>query len=142
MSALRQRAIKLLARREHTRAELAAKLKPYGAEDEIETVVSELAGSGLQSDERFAESYIRSRSALLGASRLRQALRQKGVASELIDVHVTELPAELDRARTVWQKKFPAAPINRNEWARQARFLQSRGFSSQIVCAILKEIEA
>ena len=142
MSELRQRAIRLLARREHTRAELTAKLMPHGTTDEIDTVLNELAASGLQSDARFAEAFVRARSARLGSSSLRHTLRQKGVADDLIDSQVADLPAEIDRARTLWQKKFPAAPASRNEWARQARFLQSRGFSSQVVCSILKESES
>lgn len=138
---LRQRALKLLARREHTRAELARKLATHGEPKDIDIVLNELAGSGLQSDERFAESYLRGQSARLGAARLRQTLRQKGVAAELIDGRIEDLPDELERARAVWQKKFPAAPADRNDWARQARFLQGRGFSIDTIRKLLKEIE-
>lgn len=146
MNELRQRAVRLLARREHTRAELAGKLAAYGGQEEIDTVLNELSGSGLQSDARFAESWLRSQAARLGAARLRQTLRQKGVASELIDAQVAklsvELPDELDRARTVWQKKFSAVPADRNDWARQARFLQGRGFSVSIIRKLLQEVVA
>lgn len=142
---LRQRAVKLLARREHTRAELVRKLAPLGTQEDIEIVLNELAGSGLQSDARFAESWLRSQAGRLGAARLRQTLRQKGVSPDLIADQVAklsnELPDELGRARTVWQKKFPAAPADRSEWARQARFLQSRGFSVEIIRKLLKECE-
>jgi regulatory protein len=139
---LRQRAVRLLARREHTRAELARKLAALGTPEEIDTVLNELAGSGLQSDARFAESYLRSQSARLGAARLRQTLRQKGVSPDLITDHVEDLPDELERARAVWQKKFSAAPADRGDWARQARFLQGRGFSVEIIRKLLKETEA
>jgi regulatory protein len=139
---LRQRAVRLLARREHTRAELARKLAALGTPEEIDTVLNELAGSGLQSDARFAESYLRSQSARLGAARLRQTLRQKGVSPDLIADHVEDLPGELERARAVWQKKFSAAPADRSDWARQARFLQGRGFSVEIIRKLLKETEA
>ena len=139
MNELRQRAVKLLARREHTRAELARKLATHGTQEEIETVLNELAGSGLQSDARFVESYLRSQAGRLGAARLRQTLRQKGVAAELITLHVEELPDELERARTVWEKKFSVSPADHNDWARQARFLQGRGFSVEIIRKLLKE---
>jgi regulatory protein len=139
---LRQRAIKLLARREHTRAELARKLAPHGNRDEIDTVLNELAASGLQSDARFAESYIRSQAARLGAARLRQTLRQKGVATELVSSHVADMPDELERARSVWVKKFTASPADAREWAQQARFLQGRGFSSEVIRKLLREIDA
>jgi regulatory protein len=142
---LRQRAVKLLARREHTRAELTRKLAPHGSQEEIDIVLNELAGSGLQSDARFAESYLRSQAGRLGVARLRQTLRQKGVAGELITDHVAklsnELPDELERARAVWQKKFSAAPADRSDWARQARFLQGRGFSVEIIRKLMKKGE-
>ncbi|MEW6512440.1 MAG: recombination regulator RecX [Pseudomonadota bacterium] len=141
MTDLRQRAVKLLARREHTRAELQRKLAPHGTQEEIDIVLNELAGSGLQSDARFAESYLRSQAGRLGAARLRQTLRQKGVAPDLIADQVEDLPDEFERARAVWQKKFSAAPADRSDWARQARFLQSRGFSVEIIRKLLKEVE-
>jgi regulatory protein len=138
---LRQRAVKLLARREHTRAELARKLASHGSQEEIDIVLNELAGSGLQSDARFAASYLHSQAGRLGAARLRLTLRQKGVSPDLISDHVGELPDELERARAVWQKKFVAAPASHNDWARQARFLQGRGFSVEIIRKLLKECE-
>ncbi|MBS3934812.1 MAG: recombination regulator RecX [Sulfuritalea sp.] len=146
MSDLTRRAVSLLARREYSRAELARKLAPLATPDEIETVLDELARAGLQSDARFAESYFRSQAARLGVARLRQTLRQKGVAAELIDERIArlsnELPDELERARAVWQKKFAAAPVDRGDWARQARFLQGRGFSVEVIRKLLKDPEA
>jgi regulatory protein len=140
---LRQRAIGLLARREHTRAELLRKLAPHGTPEEIEIVLTELAATGLQSDARFAESYIRSQAARLGASRLRQALRTKGVATELIETQFdsAELPEEVERARAVWNRKFATTPADAREWAKQARFLQGRGFAAETIRRLLKEIE-
>jgi regulatory protein len=141
VSGLRQRAVSLLARREHTRAELARKLSPHGTSEEIATVLNELARTGLQSDARFAESYVRSQAARLGTARLRQTLRTKGVATELIESGLIDLPDERERAREVWGKKFPAPPIDAREWAKQARFLQGRGFSSEVIRQLLKDIE-
>lgn len=139
MSELRARAVRLLARREHTRAELARKLASYGSAEEIASVLDELARAGLQSDARFAESYVRSQAARLGAARMQQTLRQKGVAAELVDAQMRALPDETQRARAVWQKKFAAPPADAREWARQARFLQGRGFSAEAIRRLLKE---
>ena len=86
MSSLRQRAIRLLAQREHTKLELARKLAAHGTSDEIDTVLAELETSQLQSDARFAEAYVRSQARRLGASRLRQNLKTRGVNGELIDM--------------------------------------------------------
>jgi regulatory protein len=142
LNELRKRAIGLLARREHTRVELFRKLAPHGTPEEIDAVLNELARAGLQSDARFAESYVRSQAARLGAARLRQSLRTKGVANELIESGLGDLPDEMDRARAFWMKKFAAPPADARTWAKQARFLQGRGFSSEIIRKLLKEIEA
>lgn len=131
--------MRLLARREHTRAELARKLAPHGTPEDIDTVLNALAASGLQSDVRFAESYVRSQAARLGAARLRQTLRTKGIAGELIDAQVIDLPDEMERARLVWQKKFAVPPADARDWARQARFLQGRGFSGEVIRRLLKD---
>jgi regulatory protein len=135
---LRSRAIKLLARREHTRAELARKLAPIGTPEDIDAVLTELERSGLLSDARAASAYVRSHAARFGAARLRQTLRSKGVAGEVIAAEVSELPDELGRARDIWAKKFGSTPTDARDWARQARFLQSRGFSSDVIRRLLK----
>jgi regulatory protein len=140
-SELRARAIRLLARREHSRAELMAKLSAHGSEEEIDHVLNDLQGSGLLSDARFAEAWVRSRSGRDGLARLRQSLRQKGIGDELIAASVGELPDEQSRAREVWAKKFGAAPTDAREWAKQARFLQGRGFSVDVIRRLLKNTD-
>ena len=139
MNELRSRAIRLLARREHTRAELAGKLASHGTQEEIETVLADLERSGLLSDARAASAWVRSHAARFGAARLRQTLRTKGVAGELIEAQVAGLPDEIERAREVWARKFGTAPADTREWAKQARFLQSRGFSSDVIRRLLKD---
>ena len=137
---LRQQAIKLLARREHTRVELARKLAGLGTQEEIAGVLAEMESLQLQSDDRAAENYLRSNASRLGASRLRQTLKTRGVASEMIDAQMAQadLPEEIDRARAAWSRKFSEVPANQKEWARQARFLQSRGFASDIIRRLFK----
>jgi lipopolysaccharide export system ATP-binding protein len=138
---LRQQAIRLLARREHTRVELARKLADFGTREEIDAVLADMEASQLQSDNRTAENYLRSNASRLGASRLRHTLKSRGVAPETIDEQLAQadLPDELERARAAWSRKFSAAPANPKEWARQARFLQSRGFAGDIVRRLLKQ---
>jgi regulatory protein len=140
VSELRQRAIRLLARREHTRAELATKLSAYGIPEEISIVLDQLQQSGLLSDTRFAESYLRSKSSRLGIARLRYALRNKGVSSEAVEASLAgaDLPSELERARALWLRKFGELPVDAREWARQARFLQTMGFTSDVIRRLLK----
>jgi regulatory protein len=136
---LRQQAIRLLARRDHTRAELAGKLGGQGTAEELETVLADLEQRGLLSDERAAAAYVRGHAGRLGAARLRQTLRTRGVPAETIEAQMAELPAELERAREVWAKKFGTVPADAREWAKQARFLQSRGFSGEIIRRLLKD---
>jgi regulatory protein len=140
LNILRSRAIRLLARREHSRAELARKLAAHGAQEEIDAVINELQASQLQSDARFAESYVQAHAARWGGMRLRQKMAASGLARELIDAQLARagLPDELTRAREVWARKFSAAPADAKEWARQARFLQGRGFASETIRRLLK----
>jgi regulatory protein len=140
---LRQQAIKLLARREHTRAELARKLVGHGTQEEIDAVLADMEASQLQSDDRTAENYLRSNASRLGASRLRHTLKTRGVAPEMIEEQMAQadLPEEIERARAAWSRKFSAAPANPKEWARQARFLQSRGFATDIIRKLLKALK-
>ncbi|WP_131112329.1 recombination regulator RecX [Sulfuricystis thermophila] len=142
MSDLYARAVRLLARREHTRAELLHKLAAHGTPDEIEMVLNQLAAAGLQSDVRFTESYLRAKANRQGPTRLRQTLRTKGVDEALIEAQMANLPDELERARDVWAKKFPSPPANLQEWVKQARFLQGRGFSADVIRKLLKEIDS
>jgi regulatory protein len=141
MNALRSLAIKLLARREHTRAELKAKLAAQATPEELEIVLADLEHSGLLSDARAAAAYVRGHAGRFGAARLRQTLRTKGVAAELIAAEVAELPDEIERAREIWAKKFGTVPADAREWAKQARFLQSRGFASDLIRRLLKNPE-
>ena len=140
MNALRQQAIRLLARREYTRAELRKKLGDEGSTEEIDAVLADLVSRGLLSDERAIASYLRGHGARFGAARLRQTLRDKGVEDDAIAAGMAEieLPDELDRARTIWQRKFQNPPQDQREWARQARFLQLRGFEVDVIRRLLK----
>lgn len=128
----------LLARREHTRAELERKLSIHGSRDEIAVVLDRLQQRNLQSDARFAEAYVSARQARLGSFKLRHDLRARGVSDELIDRALAE-PGEdeLTRARVVWQRKFDGPPADAREFAKQARFLHSRGFGADILKKLL-----
>ena len=140
---LRGRAIKLLARREHSRAELAKKLALFGPTEEINSVLDQLEHNGLLSDARMAAAYVRGHAARFGAARLGQNLRTKGISNELIEASLSQIEVldEKQRAGTIWQRKFGVKPHDPREWARQARFLQGRGFSTEIICKLLKAPE-
>jgi regulatory protein len=132
---LRERALAYLARREHSRAELARKLERAGfPAGDIAVLLNEFEEKTWLSDRRFAESWAADHRAKAGSVKLAYELRQHGVASEIIDaVLAAACDDELERAREVWKKKFGTPPANTAETARQIRFLQSRGFTRQTI---------
>ncbi len=136
----RRRALELIARREHTRAELRRKLGTAGTAEAIVTLLNELERAGLVSDARFVEVFVAARRARCGDIKLRHELRKKGVAEDLIDGALRVMDAdEPQRARAVWERKFGAPPASGAEYARHARFLQSRGFSPSVVREVLRK---
>jgi len=141
--ALKSRALRLLSGREHSRAELARKLGSEANREELDGLLDRLESLDLLSDARFAQSYVRSRQARLGDRRLRMELKQKGVPDYLIDAALTDAADtdDLSRARDVWQKKYGRQPADPREWAKQARFLQGRGFAADVIHRILKDCD-
>ncbi len=136
---LKARAVGYLSRREHARDELARKLRPY-AEDpaEIEAVLDALQREGWQSNERFAQGLVHRRAALRGTARIVQELRQHGLDDHLVAQASARLKAtEHERAQAVWAKRYGTKPVDRNDYARQARFLAGRGFSSETIRRVL-----
>jgi len=132
---LRERALGLLARREHSRIELIRKLERAGfSRDDIDPLLDAFEAKNWLSDRRFAESYVADHRARAGSIKLAYDLRQRGVGDGIIEsVLGDHRDSELDRAREVWQKKFGTAPADMAEKARQIRFLQSRGFTSEVI---------
>ena len=132
--------MRFLARREYSRAELHARLLPYATpEDNVDAVLDELAKRGMLSDARAAEQMVNARRARFGVQRIAHELRQKGIGDELISAALPQLKAgELDAAREVWQKKFGTVPQDAKEKAKQMRFLQSRGFSMEVIFKVMK----
>ncbi|MDA8360876.1 MAG: regulatory protein RecX [Gammaproteobacteria bacterium] len=125
-------ALGLLARREYSLAELRQRLALRGYADCAGEVVSQLAEQGMVSDLRYGESRVRVRAEQgVGPLRIQMELKTKGVAEDLIhDLLRMHDDAWLERACAARRKRFGAAlPDERSERARQARFLQGRGFS-------------
>ncbi len=129
-------ALRWLARREYGTRELHQKLLQKGcAEPLAAQVVERLAAEGLLSEERYVETLIRARRRRgYGPLRILEELRKKGVAEALIerflDVNDHAWQAEAARVR---RRKYGAPPpvADRAARARQMRFLQYRGFTSE-----------
>jgi len=136
---LRERALRLLARREHSRVELFRKLEQAGFHGgDITPLLDEFEGKNWLSDRRFAESWVADHRARAGSVKLAFDLRQRGVGDAVIETVLgEERDGELERAREVWKKKFGSAPADVAEKARQMRFLQGRGFTPAVIRHVL-----
>ena len=114
---LKATAIRLLARREYARAELAERLIGRGADRvEVERVLDELERSGYLSDARFAQAVVAQKAGRYGKRAIAHELRQKHVAPAAARV----------------------APKNEREKARQVRFLLSRGYGTTVALKVLR----
>ena len=161
---LKSRALQLLAQREHSRTELRRKLLAHAAdasptevgtaaegEDDgfttdpaaaVDALLDWLEARRFLSMDRFVESRLNARSGRFGNQRIRSELAQ----------HDARLPpeaerllreTELDRARSVWERKFAAAAAagrpDAASRARQSRFLAGRGFTSDVIARVMRE---
>ena len=137
---LKGRALRLLAGREHSRAELEKKLRTHEAEPgELQRALDDLQAKGFIDEQRVVDSVLHRRATRLGAGRVKQELQAKGISAEAVAEAVDSLRGtELERAREVWRKKFgePAAdPAGR---AKQMRFLASRGFGAEAIRRVVQ----
>ena len=139
---LKGRALRYLAGREHSRAELVRKLARHEEEPgQIERVLDDLQAKDFISEARMVASVINRRAASLGGARLRQELQAKGIDPERVRAAVAELKdTELERAQAVWRKRFGEAATDTKQWARQVRFLMARGFSADVVRSVVPPI--
>jgi regulatory protein len=132
---LKARALRLLARREHTRAELARKLAPDAESSvKLEGLLDQLNARAQQSDERYAEARAHQLSHKFGAVRVRRELVAKGVEREVAARFAADLEkSDLERARSILARKYRTRATAPQDRARRARFLQSRGFSADVI---------
>lgn len=137
---LKGRALRLLSQREHSRAELIKKLTPHVQEGEdLVAVLDDLQAKDFINETRVLESVVYRRASRLGGARIRQELQAKGLPNEAIQEAVARLQdSELDRARSVWARKFAQPPQTTQENAKQSRFLLTRGFSGDVVRRVLR----
>lgn len=129
---LKARALRHLVRREHSRAELARKLSPHAETGEmLEALLDALERKEQLSDARYAEARARQLARKYGAEKIRQDLKAKGVDGGLVaDVSAD---GELQRARAILERKYRTPAATRAERAKRMRFLQSRGFSTDVI---------
>jgi regulatory protein len=143
-----QRALRRLGRRDHSVAELRRALLDRGHEpDEVEAAIERLRAERYLDDRGFAERFARSRMAHqgLGRARVRQGLRQRGVARAETEAGIAGALGEVDErvvldglARRYWRRHARVEPERRlpHLWA----FLLRRGFPATLVHERLKAL--
>ena len=134
-------AIRYLSRRDYSRRELYDRLQTKGfASAVIEAALNDLEEKGYQSDERFAETFLRSRiNSGDGPFKIKMQLGQKGVAKAVI----TQLFDNIDidwraQAHKVRQKHFgDQLPADNTNLSKQMRYLRNKGFYQDHIDAVM-----
>jgi regulatory protein len=137
---LRERALAMLARREHTHAEMTRKLSPHSeSPEQVGQLLDALVARGWLSETRFAESRANALARKFGSRKIEHDLRSRGVSAEVVEHAVEQArKQELANCRAAWQRKFGVLPQTVAERGRQMRFLAGRGFSADAVRQVLK----
>lgn len=134
----------LLARREHSEAELFRMLqhKSFDPTD-IYTVIHTLIAEGLLNNTRFLENFLHARrNKGYGPLRIRAELIERGIAEDLIEqcLNITD-NAWLDEIRNVWRKRFKnQLPRDFKTRAQQMRFLHYRGFTAEQIESVFNDV--
>lgn len=137
---IRRAALRMLARREHSKKELHRKLlnKKYNS-NEIEMVLQTLAETGLLKEDRFIESFIHARrNKGFGPLRIQAELIEKGITLLIIEHHL-KIHDNLwfNHVKCVWQKRFKnQLPHDYKTRAQQMRFLQAKGFTNEQIRSV------
>ena len=136
---LRAKAIGFLARREYSRAELAAKLARLSSDRAaIDALLDVLMAEDFLSERRAAQSIVRVRSARQGSIRVAGELRARGITGDLAAEMLQDLKGtEAERARALWERKFGEPAPDLSGRAKQMRFLQTRGFALDVIRAVV-----
>ena len=138
-------AVRWLAQRDLSRAELAERLRRRGVDEpEIERALDELAALGYLSDARYANAVVAQRSGRYGKRAIVHALSERGIGGDTAQAALAQLEGRDDRedAHALWLRRFGRPPRDDREKARHVRFLQSRGFSLSVALAVLRRAGA
>ncbi|HEX8738594.1 MAG TPA: regulatory protein RecX [Casimicrobiaceae bacterium] len=135
----------MLARRDHTRAELEVRLaqRRFDAA-EIAAALDDLERRGLLSDARYAAGVVERHGRQTGRRAIEGMLRRKGVAAPARAEALAGLAGrdEFDDALRLWSKRFGRVPTDDRERARQFRYLLARGYAAEIVAKVLRAADA
>ncbi|MEM7054573.1 MAG: regulatory protein RecX [Pseudomonadota bacterium] len=137
---LRDAALKLLGRRDHSSKELTDKLAQRGFDGQlIEHVLAELSQSGLHSEQRYAESYARQRAMkAYGPLRIQAELAQRGLSREQISEALNALDIDFaEQARSFYLRKYRQPISDYGEKVRRNQAMARRGFTGEHLRGLL-----
>ena len=134
-----QRALDLLTRREHSRAELGRKLRNHAAGSvEVQAAIEKLAAAGWQDDARFAAGLVRSRAvAGQGPNRIRAELATHGLGRDEVAAAMDAYEGDWTaNARELVRRRVGAIPRDDRPARQKAvELLMRRGFCSEHIRA-------
>ena len=141
LAQVRDVAMRLLARREHSREELRIKLIQRGFEiSSIGPILAELIEEDSLSDARYAQALMSHRSqGGYGPLYIRRELKERGVTPDLIESTFAQADVSWDDvAKGRYQSRFSNQPVGSfKEWARRAAYMQRRGFGKSAIRRVL-----
>jgi len=138
---LKSIALRLLARRDYGREELAERLRARGGDDsDIAATLDELAALGFVCDVRTAETLVASRRGAFGRRAIAQALKDRRIEPEVAAAALEPLAGvdETGDALVLWQRRFGTPPRDQREKARHVRFLMARGYPMGVALKVLR----
>jgi regulatory protein len=141
-ASIRATAVRMLARREYGRSELAHRLVMRGApKAEVDAVLDDLQQLGLLSDARYAHSLVTQMTGRYAKRAIVHTMRERRVATDAVADVNAELGAIDDEsdARAILARRYPDPPADDRELARQVRFLQARGYALSLILRIVRE---
>jgi regulatory protein len=145
INSAKNKAVDLLSRREHSRTELIQKLTQRGfVNSDILAALDQLVAQGLQSDERFAGAFLRTRQSQgYGPVRIRLELQEKGIAPALIEQYIDESDEVwLVHVNAVYHKKYRGKSVPEfAEQMKRKKFLAYRGFTHEQISNVIMELE-
>ena len=138
---IRKKILDLLSRREHSKYELISKLeRRVDSSDKLVQEIKKLADQNLQSDERFSESYIRSRyNSGFGPSRIKHDLLSRRVTESIINNAFKELDLNwIEKLEKENLKKYGNEnPKSVQELSKRIKFFIQRGFEKEMIKKII-----
>ncbi|HSQ82320.1 MAG TPA: regulatory protein RecX [Casimicrobiaceae bacterium] len=137
----RAAAIRMLARRDLSSAELQQRLRARGiAEASIAATLDEFERLGYLSDARYAQGIVEHRAGRFGKRAIARDLHDRRIAPAVAREALGALESrdELADAIALWSRRFGQAPRDDREKGRQIRFLMSRGYGAAIAFKVLR----